>query len=455
MNVSIVELLEIVINAAWRRKRLIIAPILVFSALAVIAVFAWPRAYTTRALLMLQEHGSSDPLSGGGGASRQGRLKAEEIDTLLKSERVLVGSVLDFNLGKKPLSASDLEGEIKSLRKRVGVSVVGSDFIEIELKDSARDGIGERLSIILTRFFERLLEREDSMTTARAFALQQRHRDVATTSSAIEDWLKRAAATGTAGVMLDGRLAELRKTQADLEQRLKQSASSLLHGDINLGMLDQFINDEMRIASARMRTSDPLAGLSDRLGVLKALEAELAAYRSLGREISELLTSNARALANSLREQPADPEGKIKTLTGEWESLDARYAEAVDQYGKHILRAKKGSGPSMAPFGLIAPDSIRIIDEPRDPATPTTSLLKILVACLAAGIGIGGGLAAIAEQLDERIYDHRGLGNLAGTDAVFRVPAMPVETEANHETDNADDDDSASRRSRLAVVSRA
>lgn len=455
MNLSIAEVLEIVINAAWRRKRLIIAPILVFSALAVLAVFAWPRTYATRALLMLQEQGSSDPLSIGGGTTRQGRLKAEEIDMLLKSERVLFGAILDFNVGNKPLSARDLEGEIRSLRKRIGVGVVGTDFIEVELRDSQRAGIGERLSIIMTRFFERLLEREDSMTTARAFALQQRHRAVAATGAAIEDWATRAKTAGATGSNIDDRLAELQKKYASLEEKLKQSAGTLLPADANLGMLDQLINEELRQATGRSRRADSLAGLSDRVSELKSLEAELSAYRSVGAEISELVTANAREMAHSLRNLPPNPDNKVTELLSEWESLDARYAEATEHYGKHVLRAKKGSGPSMAPFGLIAPDSIRIIDEPRDPEIPVTSLLKILVACLAAGLGMGAGLATLAEQLDDRIYDQRNLGNLVGVDAVFRVPAMSSDLEVVADAESATREDPPPRTGRLAVVSRA
>lgn len=463
MNMSIAEVIEVLIAAALRRKRLIIVPILLFSALAGLAVVAWPRMYAAHALLMLQERGSSDPLSlEGGGASRQGRLKAEEIDMLLKSERVLTGAIIDMNLGKKPLSARDIEGEIKSLKKHIGVSVVGNDFIEIELKETDRVGIGERLSIIMTRFFERLLTREDSIKTAREFALEQRQRDVAAASTAIEDWMQRAKIAGAKDGLQDAKLQTLRANRTELETKITTAVNTLMLGAAGFDTLDQVLDEEIRIAASRIQSSGPLAGLSQRLDGLRDLKSKLDAHRALGLETSAVMIGNARTMAQSLRAatpqtgaQAGDQSEKRIALEREMASLDARYAEALDQYDKHVKRAKKGSGPSITPFGLIAPDSIRIIDEPRDPALPTTSLLKILVACLGAGVGLGIGLAALAEQLDDRIYDSRGLDTLTGTAAMFRVPLIATDAETDAEPSKGTVDEKSTRRARFAVVSRA
>lgn len=458
MNLSIADLIELLISAAGRRLRLIVLPIVLFSALAVAAVLFWPRLYSTQALLMLQEGQSVDPLSLSGGASRQGRLKAEEIDMLLKSERVLAGSILDMNIGKKQLTAREIESEIISLRKRIGVSVVGNDFIEISFKQSEREGIGEKLSIVMTRFFERLLTREDTMKTAREFALEQRQRDVTAASSAIDDWILRAKETGAKSEYDGDKVAALRARLAELEEKLKASAAVLLPAAQNVATLDQMIAEELRFAASRSRdSSDPLAGLSQRMGALKELEAQFEKYRRLGMEKSEILVVSGRRMVDSLRSMNpgADEKRKqtIAALVAEFESLDARRSETIDQFDRHVARAKRGSGPSQTPFGLIAPDSIRIIDEPRDPALPSTSPLKILIACLGAGIGLGLGLAALAEQLDDRIYGPRGLDKAVGVDAVFRVPMIEVDQDA--EVARAGESEPKRPQERFAVVSRA
>lgn len=478
MNISIAELFKILIAAALRRRNLIIAPIIIFSALAVLAILTWPRQYQAHALLMLQEGQAADPLSST--ESRQGRLKAEEIDTLLKSDRVLAGALNDMNVGKKPLTQKDLEGEIRSLRKQIDVSVVGSEFIDVEFKQSEREGIGERLSIIMTRFFEHLLTREYSMKTAREFALEQRRRDVASTDRAMEDWISRAEAFGasnssgatkpsdsatraTEGALpppestpADSKLAELQKRHAALEQKLLDSAGSLVPG-ANLSNIEQMIGEEIRIASSRSQVGaqgiqiDPPV---DRINALKELAIDAENYRSVGVQIARLRTEQAQALAQSLKQTVATTtDKKLIALYGEWESLAARYAEAVEQYDNHLKRAKKSMGPSATPFGLIAPEQIRIIDEPRDPALPITSVLKILVACIGAGLGLGAGLAVLAEQLDGTIYDSRGLSALTGVDAIYKIPKIDVDSEAGSDSGNGGAGEQPPRRSRLSIVS--
>ncbi len=474
VNISIAELFKILIAAALRRRTLIIAPIVIFGALAVLAILTWPRQYQAHALLMLQEGQAADPLSSS--ESRQGRLKVEEIDTLLKSDRVLAGAINDMNLGKKPLTQKEIEGAIRSLRKQIDVSVVGSEFIDIEFKQSEREGIGERLSIIMTRFFEHLLTREYTMKTAREFALEQRRRDVSSTDKAIEDWIARAEALaapnrandpntlnsatspgagstgGIAGVATEGKLAELQKRHRELEQRLVNSAASLMPG-ADLSNLEQVINEEIRIASARSQ-SVQVEGLSDRISALKQLAIDADAYRAMGIEIAKLRIAKAKVVAQTLKQtSDAAADEKLVALHSEWENLAGRYAEAVEQYDNHLKRAKKSIGPSATPFGLIAPEQIRIIDEPRDPELPITSVLKILVACVGAGFGLGAGLAVLAEQLDGTIYESRGLSSLTGIDAIYKVPAIDPETDPGSESESGDTGEPPPRRNRLAIVS--
>lgn len=471
MSISIAELLEILVAAVWRRWRLIVLPILIFGALSVAAVLLWPLQYQAHALLMLQEGQASDPLSSGDGPSRQGRLKVEEIDTLLKSDRVLAGAINDMNVGKKPLTQRDIEGEMKSLRKQIGVSVVGSEFIDVEFRQAEREGIGERLSIIMTRFFEHLLTREYSMKTAREFALDQRRRDVVSTDKAIEDWIARAEApaagssktsaapaqsTDAAGGTqptdpTHSALAEKQKRYIELENRLVASGGTLLPG-VSLANLSQAINEELRALSSRSQNIE-IDGLSGRISALKEIAAEADAYRTLGLEMARLRTEKAQGIARSIKQSGAIASDKeLAALYNEWESLAARYTEAVEQYDNHLKRAKKSISPSAVPFGLIAPESIRIIDEPRDPALPATSALKILVACLAAGIGLGVGLAALAEQFDDRIYDPRSLRKITGVDAVFRVPVIDTELQREQEADSGGGSGRSRSRSHLAVV---
>lgn len=243
-------------------------------------------------------------------------------------------------------------------------------------------------------------------------------------NKAIEDWVARAKSTGARGIPQNERLPLLVEKQKELEKSLIQSANSLLPGVVGLNALNHFIKDEIRVASSRPNRSEmPSTLRNERIMALRALEADFSRYQSIGQQIADIRIKNAQQLAKSLRSQKvSNPESDtLAELREEWKNLETPYAEAATQHTRHLENSQRGSGPSLTPFGLIAPDSIRIIDEPRDPILPSTSLLKIVLACLGAGIGLAAGFAALAEQLDDRIYDSRGLAALTGVDAVYRV----------------------------------
>lgn len=450
MSVSIAEYLDILLAAAWRRRLLILYPIVLFSVLSVLAILFWPRTYSAHTLLMLQERQAADPLSAGSGATREGRLKADEIDTLLKSDRVLSSAILDIHLGKKLLTPRDLENEVKSLRRQIGVGVVGGEFIEIEMKQSEREGLGERLSIILTRFFERLLTREDSMKTARQFALEQRKRDLDQTKKALEDWVDRYYASKGSVVMegADKRVADLQAKQTAAKDTLFASANQVLPGPLDDTNIAQILASEQRLQSVRLQSGLGTAPTSpQRTMLLKDLENQLEGYQALSTDLSKAQLERAQLISEKLKDLPPGQADTYK----EWQSLDARFKEAMAQYDAHQQRAKKATGPSATPFGLIAPESIRIIDEPRDPVSPTTSLLKIVLACIGAGIGMGVGLAALAEQLDDRVYDARDLTAMEGVETVIRLPRLDSDSTAME----AEPGSVSRRRPHLAVVSEA
>jgi len=143
-------------------------------------------------------------------------------------------------------------------------------------------------------------------------------------------------------------------------------------------------------------------------------------YEGMNRALVKALRASVASVMQSLKSSPQ----AFGALHRELKSLAARHEEAVEQYTAHRQQANKSRAPTLPPFGLINPELIRIIDEPKDPASPSTSILKIILACLAAGIGLGVGLAALAEQIDDTLYDARNLSRLTGVDLVIAMPKL-------------------------------
>ncbi len=265
----------------------------------------------------------------------------------------------------------------------------------------------------MTRFFEGLLTRQDAIKTARQFSLEQRKRDVDAAQMALDEWTSRSSAAVAGGGKSSLDLAAAAVADAQLKfavsrQRLIESAGGLFAGTLDPEKIAEAFAVEKRILMAGAPGGDV-----QRTTALNALETQLEAYNSFNRELSESLL-----VAQKLRETSSGSSA----VEVERQRLTARLAEATALYGAHQVRAQKSTGPGSTPFGLIAPEAIRIIDEPRDPVSPVTSILKIILACLGAGIGLGIGLAAIAEQLDDRIHSPAVLEQLSGVPVLAHLP---------------------------------
>jgi capsular polysaccharide biosynthesis protein len=424
VSIGISELIEILLAAAWRRRWLLLIPLLAFLGISAVAAALWPRMYSSQILIMLQEREVTNPLSSTTEITREGRLKADEIEALLKSERVLSSAILDMTAGKKALTPKDLEGELRDLKKAITVRVVGSEFIQIELKDTNPHGLGERLATVMTRFLERLLSREDSMKTARKFAMEQRQRDVERAKSALGEWTARTAAPDGANVIaaLSEAISNVAGLQSKLDlsrNRLIDLASTVLGDRLDPAQIAQAVATGQSTALARAQAGTG-GGNSNpqRAAVFNDLEIQLAAFQATTGELSQ-----AQEIAQKLREKNASAYEHYL----EKQRLDGRLSQAMSQLEVHERHTGKSAGPGSIPFGLVAPENIRIIDEPRDPVSPATSILKIVVACIGAGIGLGVGLAALAEQLDDRIYSSEGLERLAGVPVIVRLPKLDAE----------------------------
>ncbi|MGI9424904.1 MAG: hypothetical protein ACR2PA_17030 [Hyphomicrobiaceae bacterium] len=435
MNVR--EFIQILLTVALRRWLVILLPIILFSGFGVLAVKYWPRTFEARTLIMLQEGQAADPLNYGGRAARRTQLRGAALDTLLKSERVLRGAILDFNLGQEPLSPKKLEAEIKSLRREIFVGVVGQEFIEIELRQSDPVGLADRLSIIVTRFLERLLSRKDAMKTARQFALEQRKRDLEHAEKTLAEWFERhQALIANEQIKADvKRIAALQKTRSEAEQKLIDAAGPILQGPVEL------TNIVATLAQARQFPLGATSGVGpQRTAQVKRLEVLFEYYEGLNTSLVQAQRASVAAVQQSLQ----SAQSASGPVYQELQSLEARYNEAVEQYTAHRAQANKSKAPALPPFGLINPELIRIIDEPYDPVSPTSSVLKIVLACLAAGIGLGVGLAALAEQIDDTLYDAGGLNRLSGIDVVIPLPKMDPQSKELDRIYNPDADERTS-----------
>jgi len=143
------------VQAAWRRRFLVIVPVLLMIPLSIAAAFLLPRTYIARTLLVMQEGEQSNPLARDNPTPAVLNQRVQGLDALLKSDQVLLPFVQGGDT-KLPADTASRQ-KIEQLRRDLSLELVGSDFLEIQLRGAKKEGLGSQLQQVLNRFFEVLL----------------------------------------------------------------------------------------------------------------------------------------------------------------------------------------------------------------------------------------------------------------------------------------------------------
>lgn len=205
------QLVGRLLQAAWRRRFLLIVPILLMVPISLVIGLLAPGTYTAHTLLLLQEGEKGNPLARDAAVPGSMQQRVAGLEALLKSDQVLV-PVLDLPTGADPKRVSQA---LQDLRKDITLELIGSDFISVDLRGPKSDGLGDELSRILARFFEVLLA--ENAPNAANVVIQRRRDEL----QAAENERGRLQA-GIAKILpagVDAAKANLQMLEANLQQQ--------------------------------------------------------------------------------------------------------------------------------------------------------------------------------------------------------------------------------------------
>jgi uncharacterized protein involved in exopolysaccharide biosynthesis len=413
MNRSPTQVTRFLVQAAWRRRWVLIIPILIMLPAGFAASELMPLNYVTRSLLLLQESGVTGPLTREPTnvqfVTNEERLAA--LRALLLSDHVL-GGVLDDRGMTDPASRAV---RIRDLRETTWLEAAGTNFIEIYHSGPNPSGLGKQLETVITRFLEALVP-EQHEPDAIQILLEKHMRDVAAARALKVELEKQEAALSVGSpAAAQARLAELDHLREITAEELRQAdkavelARPVALANATVEQLEQEIarltnpqgsQGEPRRQSMRAEDVAPLRdALARRKAALSEHEKIAAAMESERHNISEY---------ERLQAQIANVERDIAAAQGQLEATQKRLESVRLGGAVGILRA---------------PELIRIVDPPRDPEFPTRSPIVYLFAALAAGIVLGLGLAGIAEFLDTSLRDPDEFSEVAGAPVITRIGA--------------------------------
>jgi uncharacterized protein involved in exopolysaccharide biosynthesis len=432
---NLFDIVTQLIETAWRRRVLIALPILVMLPLSIIGSRFLPQTYITKALLVMSETGSDNPLIKAAGTSERIRDRAPGLQALVKSDRVLMNALQDILGDRMPSDPKRLAQALKDLDGQLSFEMIGTDFLELQLKGSNPIGLGRKLEAITSRFLESLVSPDQAALSATQVLLEKRRDDLAATEKALARFREQLGERALAAIAanetrLKDAQAALQTQSADINAvdaeiaALKATVGTFAAAE-NAGKRQAEISLAVTTAEGAEKGRTPASqaealaarGRAALLTQLQALETRVATLRRDLTQATATVADQARLGADS-----RSPEGQLRRLEREVAESRALF----DSYRQRFPSAVVGRSLQV----LNAPERIRVIDSPRDPQFPATSRLKFMLAGLMAGLVLAVGLTGCAELLDQRLRSASDFEGIAGVPVIGRLPpALPEPVE--------------------------
>jgi uncharacterized protein involved in exopolysaccharide biosynthesis len=363
------SIIQAFIASAWRRRRLILAPLVIFSLAGLAAAFLTPRTYASKTLLLLQEEGAADPLRSQERAVWDLRSRVSALEALVKSNRILTAAALNIYGKAVADDPVRLARVVDDLRDRLAVTLVGGQFVSMEFKDSDPTGARDNLNIVVSRLLEALLLPSGESLDAASFLIDLRRKQVRDLETALEQ------TPGASG-----------ETLADLEKAL--SAATQDHAAAKT---------ELAAQTAVPETARPESPQTD----------ELAARVGQFEERIE-------ALKQAITQKQAQEQRQAE--------LETQLAQAKDVLAVYQQRFRTRTPQTVHLLG--SPEQIKVVDAADIPKRPASSRMKMLLLGVAAGIALGIGLAMAAEALSQTIRTARDAAGATGLPVLARLPGL-------------------------------
>lgn len=156
------ENISVLLHGAWRRRYMIVIPMLVLPILGFGVSKLVPTTYVAHTSMLIQETAKMNPFLQDIAVSTMLKDRLSALSTLLKSRHVLYSVAKEQGLIDDDMGAKEQEFIIKDLASRLSVQQLGKDFIQIQLRSGKAQGMESMLTSVSNRFVEQLLAPERS-----------------------------------------------------------------------------------------------------------------------------------------------------------------------------------------------------------------------------------------------------------------------------------------------------
>ncbi|MGL5006716.1 MAG: GumC family protein [Plesiomonas sp.] len=477
MNSNLYLSLCAILNGAWRRRALIITPLLIMPLLATLIGIFTPKQYQSYTTLLIQETSKLNPFLEDLSVSTNLKDRFAALDSLLHSRYVLQMVIDDANLLPKNASQSDYDNKINLLSSSVTLNLVGSDLVQLRFKTQSPENSAIILQAISQRFLDNVLAPEQSsISGSEKFLKEQITKQEAELNKAeknLADFKRRQAAE--LPDLYSSNVNRLHTLKDKQEERLTQlaGAKAALHAlqngisqvnPIIANLEQQIVNTTNEISLLRTRYTDSHSKIQAAIYRLKQLEDERQSQLNSipkidSSDLNQLLnlsqnnnksntsqTNKNDTLLDSQLKELQKAATNVKSLQEELNSIDRMLSEASNSVGsfgdverqmselernlqvqreiyQDLLTRYKKAQVTGALGQFEKGDRVKVIDPPFTPTSPSTPpLFVFVIAGIITGIAIGCGFALIAEITDSTVHRSDKLSMLLGVPILIRIP---------------------------------
>ncbi len=469
------EVIHGLLAAAWRRRYVIALPVLLLPIVGGILGSFAPRSYEARMSVLIQDPAKFNPFLEDLTVRTNLRDRMEGLRALVTSRHVLVEVAKDLEMIPRDANDRQQSEAVRQLAGGISVQLVGQEMVELRYRAGTPAGMDRILSRIGERFIERVRGPEDSSLRSSTRFLEGQLREAQGELDAVETQLA-AFKTEHAAQLPDlrainiQRLAQLREQLAEREVNLAgvegeigAISERLLTTNPVLGRLEQDLVTAMgELALLRARYTDDHSRVQAVQFRLDRLEHERQALLAAARTApvldgdrlwnlaataqpraegaQPLLISQIGAMA-TIRDQAAHLRAEVANLRRNIAEVETRIAGSgeVERQLRGLDRDVTVKADLVATlrrrFEMAqvttdlaiqqAPERIKIIDRPFEPTAPLKPMALIFtIVGLLAGIGLGIGLAALLEFLDNTFRRPRDVEKATGLAVLARIPPL-------------------------------
>ncbi|HCE2650994.1 GumC family protein [Vibrio parahaemolyticus] len=468
------ENISVLLHGAWRRRYMIVIPMLVLPILGFGVSKLVPTTFVAHTSMLIQETAKMNPFLQDIAVSTMLKDRLSALSTLLKSRHVLYSVAKEQGLIDDDMGAKEQEFIIKDLASRLSVQQLGKDFIQIQLRSGKAQGMESMLTSVSNRFIEQLLAPERSSIKDSSHFLtihiNKRREELDKAEHAFAEY-KNTYSHATPEMQAQSltRLASLKQTLAEKEAELAGVTRSLGSLDQQLSKTnpvigkieEQIIEIRSELTLLRAKYTEAHSLVQGKLRELKRLEQERtvllsskqpelnsnqlwdiasnATVSSLG-EAQPLLVSQLHQLQimRSRFESLTEETVSLQKMIQELESNAHRFgstATEINRLARDVavkremyddLVERYEMAQLTGSLGVFEENKrVKIIDAPFTPTIPSNlpSIVFIILGFI-GGAGLGVGLATLLELADNSVRSRRALEKHLGVPVITTLPKV-------------------------------